>query len=180
MSYLLSLARSFQRCATSHAGNVGPTVNIQATALKALNAGLCPIPPRQDGSKAPFPSKWKLYQESTPSQSDIENWYSEELTGVGLVTGAISGNLECLDFDTREVWEQYNDAARKAGLADLLKKVGNGYAEQSPNGFHLLYRCDDIGGNTKLAGKPLPGNKVKTLIETRGEGGFIIVAEYRR
>ena len=148
----------------------------KTAALQALEAGLCPIPPRMDGSKAPFPNKWKAYQESTPSPADIESWYSAGLTGVGLVTGPISGNLECLDFDTREVWKQYKDAAGKAGLVDLLKKVGSGYAEQSPNGFHLLYRCDDISGNTKLASQPLPDNKVKTLIETRGEGGFIIVA----
>jgi hypothetical protein len=46
-----------------------------------------------------------------------------------------------------------------------------------------LYYCDEIGGNDKLARRPkLPHEKkhardnVKTLIETRAEGGYIIIA----
>ena len=141
-------------------------------ALVALRAGLSTIPPRKDGTKAPYPQSWKQYQQSIPSQSDVESWYSTGLTGVGLVTGSVSGNLECLDFDTHRVWEQYKEAAKQAGLTDLVRKVWEGYAEQSPNGFHLLYQCSEIDGNTKLA----QAADSKTLIETRGEGGYIITA----
>jgi len=149
----------------------------QEAAKTALNAGLSTIPPRMDGTKAPI-GEWKQYQESTPSIEDIERWYDNGQTGVGLVTGAVSGNLECLDFDTHDIWEQYKARSKECGLWELVKRIAFGYIEKTPNGFHLLYKCESIGGNTKLAketDEPLP-NGVKTLIETRGQGGFIIVA----
>ncbi len=63
----------------------------------ALAAGLCSIPPRMDGTKAPLPPTWKKYQGRRPTPEGIDNWYAGENSGVGLVTGAISGNLETLD-----------------------------------------------------------------------------------
>jgi hypothetical protein len=140
-------------------------------ALAALQAGLSTIPPRTDGSKAPI-AEWKQYQSRLPSESEIASWYRNGQTGVGLITGAVSGNLECLDFDDREAWQEFKRAAQAAGLVSLLGKVASGYGEQSPHGYHLLYRCEEISGNTKLT----QGADKKTLIETRGEGGFIIVA----
>ena len=148
------------------------------TALKALAANLSTIPPRMDGSKAPQPPGWKHYQERMATKGEIQDWYSKRCTGVGLVTGRISGNLECLDFDIRDAWTDFKALAEKTGLRDLVVKVGLGYGEETPNGIHLMYRCKEISGNTKLAKVPdldAPG-QWKTLIETRGEGGYIIVA----
>lgn len=140
-------------------------------AQQALQAGLSTVPPKMDGTKAPI-GTWKQYQRVTPSQADIDGWYSNGQTGVGLVCGAVSGGLECLDFDTREAWQQYKDAAKECGLMPLLNRVANGYAEQTPNGLHLLYKCSEIAGNKKLA----QAASKKTIIETRGEGCFIITA----
>jgi putative DNA primase/helicase len=68
-------------------------------------------------------------------------------------------------------------------MSDLLEKIEAGCLEGSPRGFHLPYRCDLIEGNIKLAKRPkLPeekkdeNDKIKTLIETRGQGGYIIGA----
>src|SRR5262249_40695254 len=53
--------------------------------------------------------------------------------------------------------------------------------ESSPGGgIHWLYRCSDRRGNTKLAERPAPTEQDpharEPLIETRGEGGWIIIA----
>jgi hypothetical protein len=141
---------------------------------EARKAGLSALPPSQVGSKRPQPGKkndWREFQKNPPKCKQHADWLqSGTRTGIGIVCGAVSGNLECLDFDNRDVWEQYRETAIRVGLGDLLNRAIAGYCEHSPSGVHLLYRCSEIGANTKLAkGK-------ETLIETRGEGGYIIVA----
>jgi hypothetical protein len=50
------------------------------------------------------------------------------------------------------------------------------------NGFHIYYRCEQIQGNQKLANRPATPEELKenpnlkefVLIETRGEGGYVI------
>jgi hypothetical protein len=65
------------------------------------------------------------------------------------------------------------------GYAALLDRL---VIEHTPRpGVHLGYRCEVIEGNRKLAREKigvLPNGKddIKTLIETRGEGGLIVVA----
>jgi hypothetical protein len=137
----------------------------------ARAAGISVWPPRQDGTKAPD-GAWKSGQAVAADKAQIDTWYAEGRTGVGWITGAVSGGLEVLDFDDRSVWSEYQRLCRDAGLEGLLERVAAGYLEHSPNGAHLAYRCSDIGGNQKLAKRA----DQKSLIETRGEGGYIIVA----
>jgi putative DNA primase/helicase len=74
--------------------------------------------------------------------------------------------------------------AEASGLGESAERIEAGYLEQSPSGgFHWLYRCPEISGNIKLARRPKapdemndPEDKIKVLIETRGEGGYIVVA----
>jgi hypothetical protein len=159
-------------------------------ALAGRAAGLCVIPPSQDGSKAPF-GPWKHYQEVRPTSDEIVGWYTNgsTRTGVGVICGRVSGGLEMLEFEGRAVEEglhkDFLNAAKGAGLADLLGRIIGGYMERTPSGgIHLLYRCSEVEGNQKLARRPArdeelaedPNDRVKVLIETRGEGGFVIVA----
>jgi hypothetical protein len=94
----------------------------------------------------------------------------------------VSGNLELLDFDDRDVHEQFKVAAVAVGLGDLVQRVEVGYREDTPRGVHWFYRCDDVRPNAKLAERvgpvdPKTGRPTrKALIETRGEGGYVIVA----
>jgi len=141
-------------------------------AISAVESGISVVPPAQDGSKRPGVGSWAQYQRSRASQEQVADWYSNGRTGVGWVCGEISGGLEVLDFDDRSAWAEYQRLAKEAGLGSLLDRVSLGYLEHSPNGAHLAYRCSEIAGNTKLA----QSKDRKSLIETRGEGGFIIVA----
>ena len=144
-------------------------------AMAAMHAGISVWPPRQDGSKAPVGS-WDKGQSVAADAAQLEAWYSHGLTGVGFVCGAVSENLEVLDFDDRAAWTEFQRHARDAGLGELLDRVIAGYLEYSPNGAHLLYRCAVIDGSTKLAKRKKPDGTWKAIIETRGEGGYIIVA----
>src|SRR5690606_14476624 len=94
---------------------------------------------------------------------------------------AISGNLEMLEFEGRAVADGLvaglADIADASGLGDLWRRVTAGYTESSPTGgTHILYRVSGpVAGNTKLARRPGPHGP-EVLAETRGEGGYVIVA----
>ena len=165
-----------------------PPNPLLSVALSAAAAGLSVLPPRLDGTKAPLPcwrneeghETWKPAQLARADEAQIRRWYgTPRSTGIGLVTGKVSGNLELLEFDDRPAYLAYVQAAEAAGLGDLVARIEQGYHEESPKpGVHWLYRCAEIAGNTKLASRP----KVKgegeeqVLIETRGEGGFVVIA----
>ena len=177
--------------------------DIRAAAFHALSCGLCVIPPRQNGDKSPCVSEWKPFQASATTGDDLLGWYGKtgksRFTGIGSLCGATSGNLEVVEFDASgEVYEAYKERAKKFGVDDIVERIEGGYCERSPSGgIHWLYRCELIEGNTKLAqryktpeeltdtdrkaiaeakAKGRTHRPIRPLIETRGEGGYIVLA----
>ena len=158
-------------------------VDVRSTALAAIEAGISVVPPSQDGSKRPM-GYWKQWQTERPTPDQVDTWYADGLTGVGLVCGQISGNLELFEFEDTETYEQFKEAAQAVGLGELVERIEDGYVEKTPGGgYHWFTRCAEISGNAKLARRPKrpeemkePGAKVKVLIETRGEGGYVVAA----
>ncbi|HZA21609.1 MAG TPA: bifunctional DNA primase/polymerase [Dehalococcoidia bacterium] len=160
---------------------------VRTAALAAYDAGLCPIRPSLDGSKAPL-GKWAEYQKERPTRGLIAQWYTNGYPALGTVTGKVAGNLEAFEFDDKASrYEPFKEAAQAAWLGNLVERIEAGYLERSPSrGIHWLYRCPDLkelDGNTKLARRlKRPEEKThdkdnyQVLIETRGEGGFIILA----
>lgn len=157
---------------------------MQSTVLEAAQAawaaGLCPIPAAADGSKAPI-GQWKQYQTTRPDQLAIHTLFGAS-DSLGIVCGAVSGRLICLEFEGAFM-SQMPEVRRRLEAAGLWGEFSgwvDGYSEISPsNGLHVLVRIDGsdpVPGNTKIAVEPLGGHKYQTLIETRGEGGFVIVA----
>lgn len=143
--------------------------------VESLAAGICVVPPRLDGSKAPIGS-WKQYQSRISTAEDHAKWYaSERNTGIGWVCGSISGNLEVIDFDNRETYERFKEVAKESGAEEIVQKIEAGYLEHTPHGAHWPYRCEHIEGNKVLAYKPSHDGD-KAIIETRGQGGYIVVA----
>lgn len=166
------------------------TPDALAAALQAHAAGFCVVPPREDGTKHPI-GQWKRYQQQRPGSDLIHGWYEMEgRRGVGLICGAVSGNLEMLEFEGKAVeaglHKRFRELAEAAGLGSVLSRINGGYTERTPSGgLHLLYRCEAaVEGNLKLARRPAtpeelavaPQDKIKVLIETRGEGGYVITA----
>ena len=150
------------------------------TALQAATAGISVIPIRADGTKQPALTGWREYQKRRANEKELASWFSSGELGLAFVTGKVSGNLEALDFDDQPVFDAWLSRVREnAALAVLYDHVSWGYMESTPaGGKHLLYRCDTVEGNQKLASRS-NGEKRETLIETRGEGGLIIVAPSR-
>lgn len=150
----------------------------------AVESGLSVWPPEQDGSKKPWGNEWKKQQATRTTVDELRTIYEDKaLTGIGIVPGAVSGNVECLDFDERHTYDAFKREAVVVGLGPLIERIEAGYLEATPNGKHYLYKCCEISGNTKLATRPKrpeekkdKHDKTKTLIETRGEGGYVIVA----
>ena len=155
------------------------------TAARAWHdAGYAVVPSRDDNSKRPF-GKWKEYQQTRPTYDEVCEWLtSGRYTGIGVITGQVSGNVEMIELEGPSA--QAASALRKIGkLADhydgigagkLWRKVSNqGCVEQSGGGgLHIFVRVvgAPVEGNTKLAAD----EHGKVLAETRGEGGFVIVA----
>lgn len=157
-------------------------------ALSAHDAGLCVIRGRTDGTKRPL-GAWKEFQAQRPERHEVEQAFADNHPALMVVCGAVSGNLEMLELEGRAVVDgldvRIDARARELGIIDVLERIVLGYCERTPsNGLHLLYRCEEIDGNLKLARRPAtadelaenPGDPIKTLIETRGEGGVVMVA----
>lgn len=148
-------------------------------ALDAHAAGLCVLPLKA-GSKAPDVTRWTGWQKERPDVAQLHAWFDPGRPGLGVVCGAVSGGLEMVELEGRAVEAGILDdlftAAEQKGLLGLVDRVVDGYAEQTPSGgIHWLYRADGIAGNKRLASRPGPDGP-EVLIETRGEGGFCVIA----
>ena len=95
-------------------------MNCLQAAMDALGAGINVIPPKQDGSKRPDCIEWTSAQAVMTTEASLLAQYRTSRTGVGWVTGSISGNLEVLDFDDRSTWAEYQKQCQTAGLGALL------------------------------------------------------------
>ncbi|MFJ2029447.1 phage/plasmid primase, P4 family [Streptosporangium sp. NPDC087985] len=163
--------------------------NIQQAAWDLYNAGLCVLPAAADGTKRPA-TPWKQFQTGQPTREQVDQWFDKNPapSGLGVVTGAVSGNLEMLELEGRAVHEgmitEMTALADASGLGDLWRKVTGGYLEFTPSGgIHILYKVEGpVAGNTKLARRPGPVDPetgrptIEVLAETRGEGGWVVLA----
>ena len=136
---------------------------------KLAESGFSVIPCKE--TKAPD-GAWKKYQEVARSPEEVELLKSPKF---GIVTGF--NNLEVIDVDLKvfatlkeqkEFWDEYIGFL-KDNIDDFDKKF---VIKKTLNkGFHILYRCNKIVGNTKIA--KLKGH-TEALIESRGIGGMVI------
>ena len=126
--------------------------------------------------------QWKDFQTSLPTEAEMQSQlYTDRAYGIAVICGAVSGGLEIIDIDckydlTGKLFEDFLDE-----IPDSLKK--SLYIVKTVNGgYHLYYYCTKISGNLKLASryttdderKENPTDKVRVLIETRGEGGYAV------
>lgn len=99
-----------------------------------------------NGMKQPIIKNW---------QNSIEKHNLSNVVGVGLVCGAPSGNVECLDIDLKysldkKLFEKYKKLVHSVNDALLNKLV---VQKTRGGGYHLIYRCSKISGNLKLANR---------------------------
>lgn len=151
-------------------------------ALKWWDAGMSVVPVVADGSKRPLGS-WIAYQIERADRARVERWFkTAPEQGVGIICGVVSGNLEMTEVEAcrmgADFLETVNNHMYAQGVLDLWAELieTEGYCEATPSGgMHVLYRIADeqVPGNTKIA---MSENGKITYAETRGEGGFVVVA----
>jgi hypothetical protein len=129
--------------------------------------------------RAIFP--WKEYQARMITREEFDKQMSDpKARGVAVICGAVSGGLEVIDIDTKyatyDLWEAIK-AKIPSELMEMLYVV-----RTRSGGVHIYYKCEVIEGNQKLANRELstlekkasPHLKTLTIIETRGEGGYVV------
>ncbi len=139
-------------------------------AVSYRKAGLAALPAAK-AKKRPSIGGWKTWSKRLPTEMEIAAWFANNQDGICIVAGAVSGNLECIDFDAHgELYPAWKEKVAPEVFARLV-------VERTPSGgLHVLYRCEEpVEGNRKLAQGMREGKKT-TLVETRGEGGLFLCA----
>ena len=157
-------------------------------------SGISVLPIKTDGTKRPAIQSWSQYQLDIADTDTMEIWCNAGY-GIAIIGGRVSGGLEVIDIDDPGLVRAYIEALKEADAA-LVHKLAFVATprrnEEGKSGAHIYYRCEQPEGNQKLAmSEPLPvldedGNqrtnpitgepvtKPETLIETRGEGGYVL------
>ncbi|MDA0348458.1 MAG: DUF3987 domain-containing protein [Verrucomicrobia bacterium] len=132
------------------------------TALKLREIGIACIP--TNGKTAIYP--WKRWQDDLPDPDLYRTWFSN-----GRNIALIGGKVKCLDFDEPEIYPLFEQRAKESGLGDIVDRL---IRQKTPSGgCHLVWQSDGAPlPNTKLAEK----QNREVLIETRGKGGYFLIA----
>ena len=135
--------------------------------------------PIGDNKRAIFP--WTEYQSKIMDDQTLKYQFTNDrCKNIAIIGGPVSGGLEIIDVDLKydvsgNLWARLQDA-----LSDLLPLLY--IVRTKSGGYHLYYRCEVVEGNQKLAMrhatkeelKETPHAKEIVLIETRGEGGYVL------
>lgn len=175
------------------------STTLRDAARELHDAGLCVIPIRADGEKAPS-LKWTPYKVNRSTPEEHDRWFRPGRdAGIAVVYGSVSGAVELLEFEGLAIREglldEVTEIMQASGLGDIWAAIQSGWATESPSGgIHYRVRLDGapVPPNTKLAVRlaredeytpeerqrvaEKPNSRiVRVLIETRGEGGYGLV-----
>jgi len=142
--------------------------NIAVMAYYDLGLSIIAIAP--DGSKGPAKEvgSWKPHQNNQAPLEVVNEWYVDDSNnGVAIVCGAVSKNLTVLDFETDAAYQLFARDCADEGLMYILDLLP---IASTPSGGRHVYCFGINSKNMKLA-KTEEG---KTLIETKGEGGYVL------
>lgn len=149
-------------------------------ALPWHEAGFSVIPILPDGTKRPS-VKWADHMNRRMTEPELDRWWGGGSDyGVAVVCGTVSGGTEMLELEAGATGGgslfAIQQECRLRQIEHLWDRLSiTGYSEMTPaGGLHMIYRLSDhpVPGNEKIA----QAEDGKTLVETRGEGGYTIVA----
>lgn len=135
--------------------------------LRRNNLNIIPCDVKTKRSKL----QWKKYQtEFNDNLFDVN-------AGVAIITGSISGSLEVLDFDNKinnakDIIKQFHSYPE---VKEIISKYKLPIETTQSGGYHIFYRCGKIDGSLKLA-QAQSKDGLETIIETRGEGAYVVTA----
>ena len=101
---------------------------------------------------------WSDYQESRPTPEQLKELFSSA-GGIGLLCGKTPGDnlgLAVIDVDTKNdpdgtIWQELSEAIRSA-LPGVWAKLSQCIVRTPSGGYHLHYRCSEMGRKQKFAG----------------------------
>jgi hypothetical protein len=103
--------------------------------------------------------------------------------GIGIICGSASGGVECIDFDNHfgDAKDVISMFVKTPEVDEIYRKYKFPIESTMNGGYHFVYRCSAVGGNQKLARRPVwreerNRHEADVLIETRGEGGYFAAA----
>lgn len=163
-----------------------------------LENGYSVLPVKMD--KKPAIPTWRHLEKTRTKVEDVKNKFNGAPC-IGIIGGAISGNLEVLDVDDIGLKDRLFNGI-KAMFPELLGRL---IFTQTPRGYGIIYRCEGkVSGSLKLAKAKVPveglgphiwnGRKsstgdgylgeeidgewyiTPTALETRGEGAYSLIA----
>jgi replicative DNA helicase len=152
---------------------------VNKIAKELIKAGLSIIP-LNENKKSTIP--WKQYQGVIMLEGEVDNIFTGA-NSIGIICGKISSLLEVIDVDSKydltgNLWNEFSNMLKDNLLGTYEKLL---IAETKNKGYHIYYKAENIEGNITLAErKTTPEEreekpeKTKTIIETRGEGGYIV------
>lgn len=154
-------------------------MSLLETAIQYLSAGLNVLPIKTDGSKKPSVDEWKSLQSRKATEAEIKQWFSNGSNGIAIIAGSISHGLEIIDLESKEIAKQWQELVAEQLGDEFFQRFA---VVKTPMGYHCYYRCDQAGPNQDLALRPPtaeelvsnPKRKYYKLIETRGEGGYVL------
>ncbi|MEI7425208.1 MAG: bifunctional DNA primase/polymerase, partial [Candidatus Staskawiczbacteria bacterium] len=161
--------------------NVNNIISLVASGLSII--------PIHEGGKEPayWLGKTEPFINLRATNAQVMEWVKRGVKSWGLFSGPISGNVATLDFD--EKWQIGLYDAFYAKLSDEQKAYVDKCIKNKTrnNGTHIICRTDTTQKSTDLAkGLRLAKNKkpsrdhdaiegMQTLIETRGEGNYVLI-----
>ena len=118
---------------------------------------------------------WKKHQSEIISKDEFSKHY-DSAKGIGIITGF--NNLEVIDVDLKvlsslkEQQDFWNELISfcKDNIDDFDKKFV--IYKTVNKGYHIIYRCNKIEGNKKIARLK---DQTEAIIESRGVGGYVFV-----
>lgn len=171
-------------------------MNYTKIAKAYAKAGYSVIP--VNSNKIPSIKQWKEYQNKAMTEQECDEYFTN-CYGIALLCGG-KNKVTAIDFDLKydlsaDLFERFKNELGK----EILEKM---YVQSTKNsGFHLVFSCEKVEGNQKLASryttsfeqhitymenfnnpetrdkaiKIASNDRVRVLIETRGEGGYICI-----
>lgn len=132
-------------------------VSVLDAVREAYRAGLCVLPVREDGTKAPDVSSWRAFQTTRPTLEAMREWDFATRTGFGVVAGPVSGHVESWDFDCPETFDAFVEAAASCGLGDVVRRIRAGFENMTPGGgrrWLVRYPASVTWAHCTLARRP--------------------------
>ena len=144
-----------------------PGTDLTSAAMAYLASGLCVLPASRAEKRPAVRGKWEPYKTRLPSEAEVRAWFANGPDAVCIVCGAVSGNLEMIDFDF--AGELFHPWCLKveAAAPGLVEKLVLETTQSS--GWHVAYRCTDgVCGSLKLAQRKRPVQEHEVQVDDGG------------